>query len=69
MMGPTVRESVEESTERLFQLRDYPRFRRRALINLPTMYQNGLEDGAKGVKLDIEKMVDEASDKAEAERQ
>jgi hypothetical protein len=57
------RESVEESTKRLFQLDDYTRFRRRALINLVTMYQNGLIDGAKGVTLDIKKMIDTSSKK------
>ena len=68
-LEPEAREAVEETTRTLFQLRDYTRFRRKAILHLISIYEAGLENGAHGVTLDIEKMFDEAADKVEAERQ
>ncbi len=59
------RESIEESIGEMFALRDFARFRRRAVVDFATIYQNGVIDGGSGVQFDLKKMIDEAAEQVE----
>jgi hypothetical protein len=59
------RESIEESIGEMFALKEFARFRRRAVVDFATIYHQGVVDGANGVQFDLKKMIDEAAERVE----
>jgi hypothetical protein len=61
------RESIDESIGKMFALKDFIRFRRRAVVDFATIYHQGILDGANGIQFDLKKMIDEAAERVEDE--